>query len=344
MTPHIEREIRAQGQAWQSALDAVRARHDPLVSLLERARGSEVRFLGSGSSYYLGVATAPSWGRRGWSTRALPSGEEVLHGDAYPAPRPPLVIGVSRSGATTETLRALEGAKRNGSPTIGITTKTDTPMDDLCDVMLHVVGAQEESTVQTRSFSAQFLASQAIARIGAAGAGGSAAFDALPSLADAWIAAADAHVEPFARRFERIFVLGTGTRWGLAMEGALKLKETSLTDSEAFHSLEFRHGPKSMIDEETLVVGLVGERTRGPELAVLREMEALGATVIAVGPGLDEEAALNPLSFPEGAPDGANGVLYLPPLQWLAYRRGVVKGLDPDHPRNLTFAVELESL
>lgn len=344
MTPHIEREIHAQGAAWRAALEAVRSRADDLAELLQRARGREVRFLGSGSSYYLGVATAPAWGRRGWSARALPSAEQVLHADAYAAPKPPLAIAVSRSGATTETLRALEVLAREGSPTIGVTTRRDTPMDRLCDLVVHVTGASEESTVQTRSFSAQFLVAQALARLSAGGADALTAFDALPTVADAWIADADARVAPLAERFERIYVLGTGMRWGLAMEGALKLKETSLTESEAFQTLEFRHGPKSMIDAGTLVVGLVAERTREAELPVLREMRGLGATVLAVGAGVEAEDGLLALPLPSGLDDDAQGVLSLPPLQLLAYRRGVAKRLDPDHPRHLSFAVELDRI
>lgn len=347
MSPHIEREIRSQGQAWRAALEAVADRTSALSELLTHAHGREVRFLGSGSSYYLGVAAAPVWGRRGWMARALPSAEQVLHPDDYPTPQPPLAVAVSRSGATTETLRALEVLRNAGSPAIGVTTRRDTPMDDLCDVVVHVTGAQEESTVQTRSFTAQFLVVQALAQLGAAGPTGLAPFGELPSLADDWITAADQTVAPLATRFERVYVLGTGMRWGLAMEGALKLKETSLTESEAFQTLEFRHGPKSMIDDATLVVGLIGERTRDTELAVLGEMRQLGATILAVGPGARAEDGSHALAFPGAEADetlGVLGVLYLPPLQLLAYHRGMAKGLDPDHPRHLSFAVELDRL
>ncbi|MFO7544188.1 MAG: SIS domain-containing protein [Trueperaceae bacterium] len=344
MTPHIDREIRTQGAAWRSALQVLRERADALSDVLERARGREVRFLGSGSSYYLGVAASNAWGRRGWSARALPSAEQVLHADAFFTTDAPLAVAVSRSGATTETLRAIEILKRAGSPVVGITTRRGTPMDEICDVVVHLTGADERSTVQTRSFSSQFLVVQALARLAAEGEEALAAFDVLPNLAEAWIDEADAYVSAFADRFERVYVLGTGTRWGLAMEGALKLKETSLTESEAFQTLEFRHGPKSMVDSETLVLGLVGAGTRDAELPVLREMRALGATVVAIGPGLAVEDGFSPLSFPADLPPDVEDVLFLPPMQLLAYRRGVAKGLDPDHPRHLSFAVELEGI
>lgn len=344
MSTHIEREIRSQGQAWRAALQAVADRSDALSDLLARARGREARFLGSGSSYYLGVAAAPAWGRRGWTARALPSAEQLLHADDYAVPQPPLAVAVSRSGTTTETLRALEVLRNAGSPAIGVTTRQGTPLDDLCDVVVHVTGAHEESTVQTRSFTAQFLVVQALAQLDAAGPTGLEPFRELPSLADDWIATADASVAPLATRFERVYVLGTGMRWGLAMESALKLKETSLTESEAFQTLEFRHGPKSMIDDATLLVGLIGDSTRDTELRVLREMRQLGATVLVVGPDVQAEDGLHALAFPGSSSDETLNVLYLPPLQLLAYHRGMAKGLDPDHPRHLTFAVELDRL
>lgn len=344
MSAHIEREIRSQGQAWRAALEAVADRSDALSKLLTRARGREARFLGSGSSYYLGVAAAPAWGRVGWTARALPSAEQLLHASDYALQEAPLAVAVSRSGTTTETLRALEVLRNEGSPAIGVTTRRGTPLDDLCDVVVHVTGAHEESTVQTRSFTSQFLVLQALARLGATGASGLESFRELPSLAEAWIEASDATVAPLATRFERVYVLGTGMRWGLAMEGALKLKETSLTESEAFQTLEFRHGPKSMIDDATLLVGLIGDRTRHTELTVLREMHQLGATILVVGPGVQDEDGVHAIAFPGNPSIETLGVLYLPPLQLLAYHRGMAKGLDPDHPRNLTFAVELDHL
>jgi fructoselysine-6-P-deglycase FrlB-like protein len=253
----MEREIYAQAEAWRSALEAVDRAAPSLATLLASARGREVRFVGSGSSYYLGLAAGPVWGRCGWMTRALPSAEQLLHPDAYPSPESPLAIGVSRSGTTTEVLRALRRLRDGGSPTLGITTRTGTPMDEVCDVVVHVEGAQESSTVQTRSFSAQFIAVQAIAWAESALGAEREALGRLPGLADAWIRASDAHVTSLASRFTRVYVLGTGSRWGLALEGALKLKETSRTESEAFQTLEFRHGPKSMVDEDTYCIDVL---------------------------------------------------------------------------------------
>jgi glucosamine--fructose-6-phosphate aminotransferase (isomerizing) len=141
---------------------------------------------------------------------------------------------------------------------------------------------------------------------------------------------------------ERVFFLGSGARYGLACEGMLKMKEMSLTNSEAYHFLEFRHGPKSMVDASTLVVGLLSDTARAAELQVLREMKELSATVLVLSEsaeGLEWADAV--VAFRSGLPESARLPLYLPVLQLLAYHRAIGKGLDPDAPRNLDAVVKL---
>jgi glucosamine--fructose-6-phosphate aminotransferase (isomerizing) len=118
----------------------------------------------------------------------------------------------------------------------------------------------------------------------------------------------------------------------------------SLTNSEAYHFLEFRHGPKSMVDSSTLVVGLLSDTARRAETQVLREMKELGATLLVLAEsaeGLGWADAVVP--FGSGLPEGARLPLYLPVLQLLAYHRAVSKALDPDAPRNLDAVVKLEA-
>jgi len=123
----------------------------------------------------------------------------------------------------------------------------------------------------------------------------------------------------------------------------LKMKEMSLTNSEAYHFLEFRHGPMSMATDEALVIGLLSDAARTHEEHVLSEMSALGAHTVGLRgvPGLGHEHAI---SFEDrDLPAWAVPVLFLPPLQLLAFHRSISKGLDPDNPRNLEAVVSLDS-
>jgi len=113
------------------------------------------------------------------------------------------------------------------------------------------------------------------------------------------------------------------------------MKEMTLTHSEAFHFLEFRHGPMSMVNERAVVVGLLSEKNVSHEKAVSDEMQALGAKTVTLAES-DAEVAFESL-----IPESVRGVLYLPVLQLMALYRSLAKGLNPDRPNNLTAVVQL---
>jgi glucosamine--fructose-6-phosphate aminotransferase (isomerizing) len=136
--------------------------------------------------------------------------------------------------------------------------------------------------------------------------------------------------------FGRFYFLGSGIRHGLACEANLKMKEMTLTHSEPFHFLEFRHGPMSMVNQNAVVVGMLSESNLGHEKAVLNEMQTLGGKTVALA-----EAGAD-ISFESQIPESARGVLYLPVLQLMAFYRSLAKGLNPDRPKNLTAVVQLK--
>ena len=135
---------------------------------------------------------------------------------------------------------------------------------------------------------------------------------------------------------DRYYFLGSGIRYGLACEMNLKMKEMTLTHSEPFHFLEFRHGPMSMVNEHALVAGLLSDANRSREAQVLMEMETMGARTVS----LAEFGAQ--ISFTSSLPENVRGVLYLPVLQLTAFYRSLAKGLNPDRPTNLTAVVKLD--
>jgi glucosamine--fructose-6-phosphate aminotransferase (isomerizing) len=139
-----------------------------------------------------------------------------------------------------------------------------------------------------------------------------------------------------AREIHQVFYLGSGPQYGLASEASLKLKEMSQTICEPFHFMEFRHGPISMVDGHTLVIGLVSEKASGFEMAVLDDVRKLGGKILTIG----EDGA--DIQFLSGLPEFGRPVLYLPFLQLFAYHRAVNAGKNPDVPRNLTAVVNLD--
>jgi glucosamine--fructose-6-phosphate aminotransferase (isomerizing) len=135
---------------------------------------------------------------------------------------------------------------------------------------------------------------------------------------------------------DRFYFLGSGINYGLACEVNLKMKEMTLTHSEPFHFLEFRHGPMSMAGENTVVVGMLSEKNYRYERAVLDEMAAKGSQILALSESQGD------VVFGSQVPEEIRSVLYLPVLQLMAFYRSLAKGLNPDRPKNLTAVVTLD--
>jgi glucosamine--fructose-6-phosphate aminotransferase (isomerizing) len=143
---------------------------------------------------------------------------------------------------------------------------------------------------------------------------------------------------------QNFFFLGGGPFYGLANEAMLKTKEMSLAYAEAYHPLEFRHGPMSMANEHALVVGFLSDTGLVEELEVLRDVQELGARTLAL---IEDAQAISGwlpdhlIELRSGLDEWERGPLLLPPVQRMAYHRALAKGLDPDRPHNLTAVVEL---
>jgi glutamine---fructose-6-phosphate transaminase (isomerizing) len=328
-------EILSQADAWNDALRVAVSQQSEIENLWQQGRYEYVVFTGCGSTHYLAqTAAALFQTHSGVLSRAVPASELLLHpATVYVQNKRTLLVTISRSGLTTETiLAAQEFAAQQRGQIVVISCYDDKPLNEHASLNLVVRQGQEISVAQTRSFSGMLVLAECFARIVG---GQSLSKDVFSGDPEALVQRAQRFVEPFidAQRYQRYFYLGSGVRYGLAAEAMLKMKEMSLTSAEVFHPLEFRHGPKSMVDAETVIVGLLSQTAYNEENAVLNEMQALGATVVRVGPLSDMDFTL-----PSEQP---MLVHTMPVLQWLAFQRAVGKGLDPDRPRNLDQVVQL---
>ncbi len=340
-------EIIGQPQSWRATLESFIAERATVEAFLEQAEFDRVLVVGCGSTHYLAQTAAVTLARStGIPAQALPSSELWLFPNAIPAGRA-LLLTVSRSGATTETLWALERfRKAKTGPVVAVTCYPESALAQQADLALVAPDAQEQSIAQTRSFTNMLLLTQAL---GAVLARDGRALERLRRLPDALNDLVE-RVRDLSCQLgtdlsiERFFFLGGGPLYGLANEAMLKMKEMTLSHSEAYHPLEFRHGPMSMVNEHTLIVGLLSDTGLAQELRVLKDMRQLGARTLA----LTEEASAftdwqadHIVELESGLGEWERGPLYLPVLQRLAYHRAVAKGLDPDHPHNLQAVVEL---
>jgi len=328
------REIKSQTEAWGQALDVTN-----VISLPNPADYEQVVFAGCGSTYYLSLAAAALYQElTGRLARAVPGGELLLNSQTMLTNQKTLLVAISRSGTTTETLKAVEKFKSEKRGEVIVISNYDEVLSRLADVHIVITKGQEESMAQTRSFASMYVAVTALC-VRMAGRGDLRdEMNKLPEIGN-WLIG---NCESFAKEigenlnFDRFYFLGSGIRYGLACEVNLKMKEMTLTHSEPFHFLEFRHGPMSMVNENAVVVGMLSDMNRVHEAKVLSEMKMLGGTVTGFG---EKDADVQ---FESGIPESARGVLYLPVLQLMAFYRSVAKGLNPDKPNNLTAVVKLD--
>jgi glutamine---fructose-6-phosphate transaminase (isomerizing) len=339
-------DIKSQASAWEAALAAVESQAEDLEKFFAEKPG-ELLFAACGSPYYLGLANATLWRELlGLHVTVVPSSEIMLFPETVlPTAGRPVLLIASRSGETTETVRAAETfAERFPGHTILIGCRSESRMGRLADLAIVIPEGNEVVIPQTRSFSSMYLAAQYLVALLDDDAELADALrrvpDLLPGLLDRW--------EPVVKRaaeadWDSAVFLGGGPLYGVAVEATLKLTEMSLSSAVAYHTLEVRHGPRSVIDERTLVVGLGSLRGAPYERQVLAELAEETPHVLAFTPGegwdLSELAAEIPLG--DRIPEHALGLLYLPLLQLLAYHRALHKGVNPDESRNLTSYIEL---
>lgn len=339
---HTQQEILSQPLIWEKTLkDWATLDADAFP---RQNQYDQVLFIGCGSTYYLSRwAARMNESLKGVISRAAPSSDLILYPSAWlNKNRKTLLIASSRSAATTETIRAIDIFKNNyPGDVIVVTCHPEKQMGSQSQHVISAIHAQEKSIAQTRSFSSMMLAhawlidraipDKVVVQLRESGK------RILNEYQELIITIAKND------QFQRFFFLGSGPVNGLANECMLKMKEVSLSYSESFHTMEFRHGPMSMVDSSSLVIGLLGENAIEKELAVLREMKSKGARTLAIAEKTPtpKNVADDLILLKSALPLLWRSVLYLPAMQDLAYERGIFKGLDPDKPHNLDAVVVL---
>ncbi len=334
------REIHSQPNVWRSVPAALAAAD---YRRLFAPRPDVLVFTGCGSSLYLAQAAAATFRRvAGIASVAVPSSEVSFFPELAFAPgQRALLVVISRSGETTESLAAVAVARARGVPVLGISCDPASSLPRACDVCILVPNAAEESVVMTRSFTSMLLALQHCAGEVGGDAAYRVALEAVPDLAVRCdydgIAAIGGDLS-----WDRAIFLGAAPLYGVAEEAHMKLTEMSLTTANAYRPLEYRHGPMSLADGRTLIVLLASAAARADEAAVAREARGFGARVVLVGPGENDVDAECHIRLPAEAGDYVGTVLAAPAVHLLGYHRAIAKGIDPDEPRQLNRFVALD--
>ncbi len=282
-------------------------------------------------------------------------GSEFRYRDPILDPQTLLVV-VSQSGETADTLAAVEAGREKGTPVLAVCNVVDSSIARRASAVLYTHAGPEISVASTKAFTTQLTALYLLAlHLGRqrglvdAERGRKLLGDlvALPHAVKD-ILAREAAVERIARRYGKasdVLYLGRGVNYPVALEGALKLKEISYIHAEGYPAGEMKHGPIALINEQMPVVVLIPhDGVFSKTLSNLKEVESRGGRIIVVtdAPSPELEAmAADVLTVPQ-TNELLTPILLTVPLQLLAYHVAVYRGTDVDQPRNLAKSVTVE--
>jgi len=267
-----------------------------------------------------------------------------------------IVIGISQSGETADTLAAIKEAKKLGAKTLSIVNVNGSAIAGESDFVFYTQAGPEIAVATTKAYSCQLVAGYIFSLLLAKANGKIGDEDAhrlkeelfnLPGKIQQCLSL-DGETLPMAKKLKddkNIFFLGRGLDWAVSMEGALKLKEISYIHCESYSSGELKHGTISLIEKDSPVIALLSqEELAAKSISNIHEVKSRGAKCFAFTMediSVEDDDFEQILSVPKTQPLFAGSLLVVP-LQFLSYQVSLLKGLDPDKPRNLAKSVTVE--
>lgn len=255
-----------------------------------------------------------------------------------------LVILISQSGETADTLAALKLAKENGINTLAIVNRRDSSIAREADSVIYTEAGIEVAVATTKAYLAQVLILLLLAfKDNNKETKLLEDLKLLPNLITKYINEYDySNIANILKDKEHIFYLGRSIDYYLSMEGSLKLKEISYIHSEAFQAGELKHGSISLIDKDFGVVSVVTDKTISDKtISNLKEVSARGAKIITITNIKDNNFADYTILV-EDYDEILNPLLVIVPMQMLAYNVAKLRDCDIDKPRNLAKSVTVE--
>lgn len=329
--------------------------HLPELDAIDFARVERAHIVACGTSYHAGLAAKlalEQWAR-------IPVNVEIASEYRYASPvvnAKTLVILITQSGETADTLACFRLAKERGAQTLALTNVVGSSITRGADAVIYLRVGPEIGVVATKTYTAQVALLELVALWWAIRNGRMtnderritlSTFLRLPDLVEATLGA-EQQAKSLAEKLtahRSAFFFGRGFGYVAALEGALKLKEVSYLHAEAYAAGELKHGPIAMLDPEIPVIA-IATRSATLEKVVsnMQEVRARRAPVIAIATEGDTFIAqhADDVIYIPSAPEHLVPILALAPLQLLSYYVAVARGCDVDQPRNLAKSVTVE--
>ena len=341
------KEIYGQPVSFQAVNDTL----DTIFKTLDEVfaeKYDEVNFTGCGTSLYLAQASAHAFSTcTGISAKGMCCSELYYFPETYVGNgKKVLVVPMTRKSYTTEVRMAIDKVRSYpGVKSLAITCDPDSSKYN--DYMLLSPETPEDSVIMTRSFTSMiYLAVVMSYYVG----GKKEKIEQLKDYAanaESFLKATDEMAKKIVAEHPEcnLFItLGQGINYGIANECMNKMKEMSLSNSEAYYTLEYRHGPMSLVDDKTLIILLGNEDTVDGDAKLLTQMKEYGAKVLAIGNNASKD--FTDVDYTLDMPYGYDSLQNAPIIgfigQLIGYYVAELKNLNADSPRHLTQAIVIK--
>ena len=336
-----ENEIMDQYRALEQTFQYFMSRASDIKEFVGHHSFNSLTFIGAGSGYCICRSSETSAKMRlGIPAHAIPAGDLMLNFPHYEKViRDTLLVIPSRSGSTSEVIRAVQDSKdKYGVPCISICAKQDAEISHLADLNLEIPWAFDESVCQTRTVTNFYAANLLL--IGILG-NDSMLIDEIRECISAGEGYMAQYIDSLkeigqSSKWEKVVVLADSELQGIAGEGALAFKEIARIPSNSYHLLDVRHGPMVLVDDKTLVIMACSPYGHDYQKGLVADIKNKGARVITVGTqpaaefGADVHVAVSDYDN-----YGVMGIPFIFVPQAIAYYKAVLNGINPDFPEGL---------
>ena len=326
----IQKTIRNNVKSIQKVADAIK-----------KARG--IYFVGCGSSYHACLSASYKFSSLAKKHVNVALASEFSNYKDFLIPES-LVIAVSQSGETADVLEAVKAAKEKGAKVVSIVNVTGSSLTRESDELLMMNSGPEICVLSTKTYTSQLvlLTLLAYAIADRYEDGKRKLQDLVNYVYHLTSANARSYIKKLSEKIKKsdhIYVIGRGLQFPTSLEAALKIKEVSYIHTEGFAGGELKHGAIALIEKGTPCIVFTSKETEKQTISNAAELKARGAFIIGIGPNN------NPLFdffIKVVESEEANSICQIIPIQILAYQLAILKGLDPDRPRNLAKSVTVK--
>jgi glucosamine--fructose-6-phosphate aminotransferase (isomerizing) len=337
--PHFMlKEIHEQSQVARELSHVLNGNRDVEILVEKMKKARHLYFIGCGTSYHAAMAGAVFFAQLAGRAAIPVLAPQFIAQYAPAVDHDDVGIFVSQSGETKDVLNALEAAEERNMACFGLANVVGSTLTRATAFSLPLCCGYEISVPATKTFTNQVVTFLHLAYRMAGR--NTAELDRLPELMEETLDMVGPQIEAIAKdinEWDDMYCLGYGATYPIALEGALKLKEITYAHCEGMLSTEFKHGPLSAVSKDFPILFVAGPNDLPLIISGINEVKVRGARTIVIG---EEDPRLRAngddlVVIPKSDPQ-INALLAVLPLQLLSYHMSVLRGFDPDFPRNLS--------